>query len=556
MAIADSHTDTARGQAVDRPAASPATARSEWSFVGVIAIVALVLTAAPYVFATATAPADKHFVGLALNIPDHIQYFSWMRDLSTQNLASDRLTPEPNEPALFNLLWWAAGRIGVAADLDYAALHTLLRLLALPLLLGCAYAFLRVVAADSAQRRVAFLIFTFGGGLGIVWIGVKYLAGLTEAPFPFDIYTSEPNTFINLMAFPHFSIALALIIATFGLLLVALKRRQWRYAVASGVVALILGLQHTYDLVTIYAVLGLFGLLTWLRDRRFPAFLLGCGMLIAGISAPPALYSFLLVKQNPLWSEVLAQFDLAGAFTPNPLHLPVLLGVPLLLAIAAFRPAMLKSRSDAEMFIAAWFIAHLPLVYLPVDFQIHLLLGWQMPIAILAAAALARIAPALSARTRIRPTAIAAGLIALSLMTNGYVLLWRFIELRRYEAPYFLSRDDVAALDWLAENTTAQDVVLASLDFGQWVPTWSDARAFVAHWTGTLDFLDKRDAAQAFVEGRLNEPARQSLLDTYRVTYVVHGGQDDPSGIDALNQSLRLSPEFIRGDTIVYRVGN
>ena len=556
MAILESRSERARPQTADRTAAAPAAARGEWRFVGAIAIVALVLTAAPYVFARVTAPTDKQFVGLALNVPDHIQYFSWMRDLSTRNLASDRLTPEPNEPALFNLLWWLTGRIGVVTGFDYAALHTLLRLLSLPLLLGCAYAFVRLVVTDPQRRRAAFVLFVFGGGLGIVWIAVKYLARLPEAPFPFDIYTSEPNTFINLLAFPHFSIALALIIATFGLLLVALKCRQWSYAVASGLVALVLGLQHTYDLVTIYAVLGLFGLLTWLRDRRFPAFLFGCGALLVGISAPPALYSFLLVKQSPLWGEVLAQFDLAGAFTPNPLHLPILLGVPALLAIAAFRPRMLQSRSDAEMFVAAWFVAHLPLVYLPVDFQIHLLLGWQMPIAILAAEGLARVAPAIAARVRIRPAAVAAGLIGLALITNGYVLLWRFIELSRYEAPYFMSRDDAAALDWLARNATSQDVVLASLDFGQWVPTWSDARAYVAHWTGTLDFLDKRDAAEAFVEGRLGEPEQKLLLDEYRVTYVVHGAQDGSSGIDALGRSPRLSPAFSRGNTIVYRVGN
>lgn len=520
----------------------------EWRFVAAMAIVALILTSAPYIFAVATAPDAQHFMGLALNVPDHVQYFSWMRDLSYANLASDRLTPEPNQPALFNLLWWVTGRFGLAAGLDYAALHTLLRLLSIPLLLGCAYAFLRLAVAEERQRRIAFVLFTFGGGLGIVWIAVKYLAHLPEAPFPFDIYTSEPNTFIDLLGFPHFSIALALIIAVFGLLLVALKRRQLRYAVAGGLIALVLGLQHTYDLVTLYAVFGLFGLLTWLRDRRFPVFLFVCGVIIVGLSAPPALYSFLLVKKDPIWGEVLSQFDLAGAFTPDPLHLPILLGVPLLLAIAAFRPRMLQSRSDTEMFVAAWFVSHFVLAYLPVDFQIHLLLGWQMPIAILAAAALARIA-----RIRFQPKLIVTGLLALALITNAYVLTWRFIELRRYETPYFMSKDDVAALDWLSANSAANDVVLATLDFGQWVPTWSDARAFVAHWTGTLNFLAKRDTAEAFVNGRLTGAEQLAVLKEYSVTYVVRSSLDDPAGA-ALDRSSYLRPAFSAGGVTIYRV--
>ena len=79
---------------------------------------------------------------------------------------------------------------------------------------------------------------------------------------------------------------------------------------------MLLGLQHTYDLLTVYLVLGLFGALLWARDRRFPTFFLYCGLIVAGLSAPPALYMFLLVKLSPIWGAVLAQFDNAGVFTP------------------------------------------------------------------------------------------------------------------------------------------------------------------------------------------------------------------------------------------------
>lgn len=554
MATTESHADVTLTAAAPRAATGASARSSEWRFVALLMAVALVLTFAPYLFATATAPAGKQFMGLALNVPDHVQYFSWMRDLATANLAADRLTPEPNDPALFNLLWWIAGRAGSLFRLDAAAVHALLRLVSIPLLLGCAYGFFKLAIADPRQRRIAMVLFTFGGGLGIVWIAVKYLARLPEAPFPFDIYTSEPNTFINLLGFPHFSIALALMIATFGLLLVALQRRQLRYAAASGGVALILGLQHAYDLVTIYAVLSLFGLLTWLRDRRFPAFLFVCGLIMVVISVPPAAYAFLLVEKNPLWAEVLAQFDLAGAFTPGPLHLPILLGVPFLLALAAFRPRALQSRSDVEIFAGAWFLAHFPLVYLPLDFQIHLLLGWQAPIAILASAALVRLGLALGQRLRVSANVIAGGLIALSLITNAYVLAWRFIELRRYETPYFMPKADIAALEWLAGRTSRDDVVLAALDAGQWVPAWTDARAYVAHWTGTLDFLNKRDSARAFVDGRLAVEEQRALLRDFNVTYVIHSSLDDPVAQEALAESPYLSAVFSQEGTTVYRV--
>ncbi|HLF25344.1 MAG TPA: hypothetical protein VJG32_03315 [Anaerolineae bacterium] len=519
--------------------------RRAWRFAALVIVAALLLSSAPYVFAAISAPPDKHFMGLVINVPDHVQYFSWMRDLSTANLAADRLTAEPNEPAFFNLLWWALGRFGQLTGLDYAGLYMMLRLVAIVVCLVCCYGFLRIAFEEEKRRRVSLLIVTFGGGLGIVWIVVKYAMRLPEAPFPFDIYTTEPNTFFNLMGFPHFALALGLLVATFGLVLTAIRKQQHRYSIAAGIIALILGLQHAYDLVTIYAVLGLFGALLWLRDRRFPRFLFMSGLIVFGLSMPPAAYSLLLVKANPVWGEVLEQFDLAGAFTPGPLNLPILLGIPFVLALLAFRPRMLRSQSDVELFVAAWFLSHFMLVYLPVDFQIHLLLGWQIPIAILATRFLFdRVAWAHKRRL------MAAGLVVLMLVTNVYLLAWRFIDLRRYETPYFLPQSDIAALSWLAENAASSDVVLADLDFGQYVPTWSDARSFLAHWTGTLRYLDKQKMVDVVLGEQASDAERMAILMDSGVTYVVSraGGGDELADLPA------LTPAFNNGQTVIYRV--
>jgi hypothetical protein len=532
------------------PASTAATLAAfrvkEWRFVAAVIAAALLLASAPHIFASLTTPPDRRFMGLVINVPDHVQYFSWMRDLATGSLAADRLTAEPNEPAFFNLLWWALGRFGALTGLDYIALYGLLRVVAILVCLLCCYGFLRIAVEEETRRRVSLLILTFSGGLGLVWIVVKYAARLPEAPFPFDIYTTEPNTFFSLMGFPHFALALGLLVATFSLMLMALRTQQHRYSVAAGVVALILGLQHAYDLVTIYAVLGLFGVLVWLRDRRFPRFLFVSGLILFGLSMPPAAYSLLLVKANPVWGEVLEQFDLAGAFTPNPLHLPILLGVPFVLALLAFRPRLLHSRSDAEMFVAAWFVSHFVLVYLPLDFQIHLLLGWQVPIAILATRWLFERAASLRYRR-----VVLAGIAVLMVATNLYLLAWRFIDLRRYDAPYFLTQDDVAALNWLDQNTTLSDVVLADLDFGQYVPTWSDARSFLAHWTGTLRYHDKQRMVETVLGANASDAERAAILADYAVTYVVSRPADGAGRLDALPY---LSPAFASGETMIYRV--
>lgn len=76
------------------------------------ALIVLIVTTLPYLYGYWSAPADKQFMGVIYNVSDHMQYFSWFREFSHANLAANKLTPEPNKPIFFNLLWWGMARIG------------------------------------------------------------------------------------------------------------------------------------------------------------------------------------------------------------------------------------------------------------------------------------------------------------------------------------------------------------------------------------------------------------------------------------------------------------
>jgi xanthosine utilization system XapX-like protein len=543
-----------RGAAVEVAPPQTRFRQSEWRFGALLVVLVLLMSIGLSAFAYLSAPPDRVFTGVIYNIPDHNQYFAWMRDLAHENLAPNRLTAEPNDPALFHLLWWSAARVGALFDLSPAAIFESLRILAILTLFPVVYAFIHIAVANALQRKLAMLLFTFGGGMGIIWVVVKYLFGLPDAPFPFDIYTSEPNSFFIALAFPHFGFALALVIAVIGLTLYAQQRQQLRYAVAAGVVGALVGLQHAYDLLTIYSVLGIWGLLIWWRDQRFPLFLGKAALIIAAFTIPPAAYLAYLVLTDATWGGKLAQFDNAGAWTPNLLHLPILMGVPLLLALIGFRPRMLRSRNDAELLVAVWFLAHFVLAYLPVKFQIHLLLGWQVPIAILGALALTTIiVPWLRQRMPRWSQVAFLGILGLCVITNVYILSWRFVDLGRYAAPFYLSQHEVAALAWLGTNTTRADVVLGTLEINQHVPVWSDARAFLAHWAGTLDYFVKQDLVTQVLDPATADAERRAIFAQFQVTYVIVRDADSPPG--ALQAAApTLQPVFTQGDVRIYAV--
>ncbi len=507
---------------------------SEWRFVVAVIALVLVLTSLPYAYAYLTTPPDRQFMGIMLDVPDHAQYFSWMRELSQANLAANKLTPEANRPAFFNLLWWMLGRVGRLLGWNFAATYQLLRAAAAILFLLVAYRVCAWFFQDRTKRRMAFLILTFTSGFGWVLVLMKYTVARGVLPRPMDVFTAEGNTFLGILGYPHF-VAAALYILVFDLVLRGEARLRLAYFGLAGLLAQFLGWQHAYDLVSVYGVLLAYVAFRWLRDRRMPRLLLVGSGIVGGLSFWPAIYSVWLTRADPVWKGVLAQFANAGVFSPRPLDLVVLLGPAFLVALYGLirrNPFRLSAKTDNDLFLQAWFLSYFVLIYLPVDFQVHLLNGWQVPIALLATIGLyegilpwmtRRLRPVSEhAQERIRRWA-AVAMIAVILPTNLYLLAWRYFDLSRHDYPYYLTRDDMAALAWLESNAHADDVVLSSLTIGQYVPAWTGANAFLAHWAETLDFFGKSSDVQRFYAAGTPDAERLNLLHRYGVDFVFVG---------------------------------
>ena len=103
-------------------------------------------------------------------------------------------------------------------------------------------------------------------------------------------------------------------------------------------------------------------------------------------------------------------------------------------------------------------------------------------------------------------------------------------DLRRAEIPYYLRTDEVDALNYLEQQVTGDDVVLASLDIGQFVPALTGARSFLGHWAQTLDFYGKTDSVKAFFSDATADDDRLALLRNYGVDYVIYSPQEAALG--------------------------
>lgn len=516
---------------------------------GPLALLLFGVASLPYAYGFWTSPPDKVFTGLMFDVPDHAQYWSWVTASQASFFISNTMTPEPNPAIFINPMMWLLAQVQLLLNLSFPVLLQFWRLLATLTVVPAVVAFVHLFVPDAKRRAVALFVALFGAGLGWTLVVVKALTGSADTSWPTTIYTVEPNTFWALLSYPYLSLAHALMLAVFiGVWLAWRQQRASGYLVAAGA-ALALSGTHAYDLITIYGVLGGLILLTWVQTRQIPWRLAGIVVLVGVASAPTALYYQQLTSHDPLWRAILAQYSNAGVWTPPPYQLPLLMGVPLLMAVVSL---FTTPWSDERRFLVLWAGMSLALVYLPVVYQIKLLSGWQFPLALLTADAwYDAVRPALRpGHVRTLATSLALFLVV---GTNAYLFAWRVVDLRRHSAPYYLQRDEAEALAWLASHTDADDLVLAAEDVGRFVPNYGRTRSFLAHWAMTNRYFERRDLVTRFFNpGDASPEWRATLIKDNGITFVVDGGDASETRLD---DSASFELVFERPRARVFRVG-
>lgn len=542
---------------------------------GLLTCVVLLLTAIPYAFAYRSTPDGWHFMGILLNVPDTAQYLSWARESSHSILIQDKLTSEPGLAVYYNLFFLVVGRLATALDIGYAEALQLARLGAGATYIGAIFWFAGLAFADRRARWTATLVGILGAGLGWVWVVTKVITHSADIAFPIDVYTSEPNTFLSVLAFPLQAMAGGLVVVVLGLSAIAFERNSFRLAALAGGVALVLALQHTYDLLVVYSVVACLSLWAWGRaiwtHKRLGGWRpLLLGACICAWSGPAALWSFAITRFDPIWHATLGQYGNAGIYTPSVPHLFILMGIPLaittvgLLVNAGRLPRRdllirLGTMKPIDVVVVSWAVAGVLLVYIPTDFQIKMFVSWQVPLAILATRYLSQVVSALFARRGPgivhRALTVTAVLFVLaSLPTNAYLLGWRIADLNRHAYPYYLPSDDYAALSWLNAHTHPDEPVLSSLTIGQYVPSQSGNSAFLGHWAATVDFFSKERAVATFFSDQTPDSWRHEVLDRYGIRYVYVGLPERQLGTYNPNETSFLHRVYANSTVTIFSV--
>jgi len=518
---------------------SPIPSWSEWRFVLVFGFIALVTSSIPYILGAMQATDERVFGGFVYAVEDGYSYLANMRQGAEGAwLFHIAYTPEPHPGALFYLFHLLLGKVAALLPGDDLTTRMVCVYQAARIILGLAllltvYRFLAALTERVAVRRLAWLLVTFGGGLGWLLLALGQPNWLGSAPL--DLILPEGFTFLVLYGFPHIALGRTFLLWGLLFLLRAWGEQTWpqgpsrhhlsrltphtlrtdnlRWPVLAGLLWLLMGLIVPFYVAVAWAVVGAAWILLGLRQRRvmWPEGLTAGAAAL--ISAPAMAYSAYIFSTEPVYGVWAAQNLI---LSPHPLHYLAAYGVPL--ALAGFAASEVWRSEGAAWVTLAWVGVVPLLVYLPFNLQRRLVEGVQVPLSLLAAMGI------LGLRLRgFKARAVTGAVLVMLSLTNGLLVAGNCLALRGLPPPIYRDAGEVTALDWLSGRVRPDDVVMASYETGNYLPVRVGARVFVGHGPETVHADEKRLLAARFFAASTEDAWRRRLLAEYGVDYVFWG---------------------------------
>jgi hypothetical protein len=460
-----------------------------------LAVTVLLVTGVPYWYAVTSEPRGSRFLGF---VPpdsggDVHAYLSWIRQGREGKVLFENLFTPRQETRVFHPFFLALGGLSRITGLGLQATFHLSRAVLAIVLFICLHRLCMLFLPRRFDRLLAMVLFAFSGGLGWLFPDRANLLDL-----PVDRWMPESNIPFLVGLNPLFCAALALLVLTMACFQRARTTAGRRPYVAVGICALALVLVHPYDMVTVYAVLGLSVLSSFRRSLRPFAVVLAC-------SAPVVLYDYFTISSDP---ELAAQ--LASAM-PSPAPHCFLLGLGLPMVLAAGEAYhRIRARDASTTLLLIWIALGFLLVYLPLPFQRRLFMGVEIPTKILAAAGMGRIYRSLRGQDDAKRRVGAAAAVALLLLATTPTLWTRTAaqleEIAEAAPPLYLPDGIAKALD--AVEDRGRGAVLCSPMLGMVVPWWTGRRVVAGHWFHTPAFFERLKKVRRFFHDA-DDPARR-----------------------------------------------
>jgi hypothetical protein len=494
-----------------------------WVILGIVAIGTI-----PFLVAWNLTPPDKVFSGALINPDDLSVYLSAIRQgIEGEWLFSFTFSPEALQPRFTYPLYIALGHlIGVVGGNPLIWFHGY-RLLCGILTILALYYLVRVIFAEEIKtQKTALILLAFGSGIG--WMLTPFIP--VDSLLLADINVPEWGLTTALLSSPHFILGIGLEVLWMGILVRLEQIETNKILLLGGIFSAIgIGLDYPFHIPTLGLVIGVYLVWIAIRERQIKW---DKQLTILVIISPFLLYLIyygVAALTDPLWEVSHVQSNLIDP--PPPLGLIIGSGLLGFFAILGIKTWFRQKRTPL---IPIWAAVNLLIIYFPVPFSGRFILGLMIPITILAAFSLEKvILPSLQASTffarfsKLTPTpheTLRRSFIILTLPTTLLITLWLIRNsLTTKDFPLYYPADEIKAVEWLAENTGEEDIILAYYPMGNYIPRHILGKVFLGHLNLTINLDEKLEAIENFWDEETSQEWREKFLEKWEITIIYQG---------------------------------
>ena len=468
------------------------------------------VTSLPYIYAHLTQPPGRVFMGFFFLGDDSNTYLAKMREGWAGGwLWVNHYTTETSPPALFFTAWIALGHLAAIIHLSLLVTFQLARVAGAVALLLAGWLFISHFVEGPTARRFALAFLSFGLGFGYILAAAGQPVILGTRSAALDWSMPEISAFYSILATPHYAWAAALQASGVVLTLRAAAAGRIRLGILAGAAFAAESLIHAQMPVLMGA--ALLAALAAARPARRGWIAFAIAM---ALPAPYVAYSYwasIHVREVVLWGLEW------GNSNPPELVSLVLALLPQLILAALAVPGMLRRRSPEDVFLLAWLLLLIVILWLPnpaANLRRRFFDGIYLALVAMAARGMYAVLVPRLRRARARRL-LPFSWVALAASASLVLLLAPFGL--AHDSQYSLPRPTYDAVEWLA--TQPAGIVLASARVGLYVPAYTPDTVYVGQYSETYDYVHKAPRAERLLSGRDHDLVR--FVAANHVRYVL-----------------------------------
>lgn len=490
----------------------------------------------PYLVAGMAQGGQLVFGGFLLNPLDGNSYLAKMMEGWSGKWTFELpYTAQKGSGVYLFLFYIALGHLARTLSLPVLIVFHITRILASIFLFSAIDQLINVLFPESENiKEKALLLCLTGAGLGWLVIFTGYI--------PTDFWVAELFPFLSSYSNPHFPLGLALICWLFIFSRKEGKKFGDNFLLCG--MSLALAIVLPFGVIIVLSALTMYMILGFSLKKKLVFY--ETYMVILG-GVPMLIYQYWVTLTDP----ILAQWNAQNITLTPPVWDLILACAPAIFLAVWYiiKNWQTALENDFIRLIIAWLFSSVILFCIPFNLQRRFLTGLYIPISLLAIFGITSIGN----RENKGHKWIWRSFYLTSTISNIIILFLAVFAISSKQPSIYISKNDMAAFDWMQANLPAEAIILASPETGLRIPAYTDLKVVYGHPYETINAESMKASVISFYESTSKEQSN-AYIHNNNVKFIFWGEQEQKYG---KMEWLKQLPEIYQsGPTIIFLADN